>query len=463
MRIGKRGFRARVKSDLHIEFGDEQLTSYAGLELVQRFVRGIGLRKMLLGVERRLGLTGDLGLSALVLLVVAMLITGARRLAHVSFLANDPLVRRFCGLRRLPSERTLSRSLKKLTWRTWPALDAINTRIVAAGVMQLDLPRWTLDMDGTVLTTGLSVERATRGFNPHHRKNPSYYPITLMLAQTNHVIGHKNRTGGVHDSHQSGRFLRDNVRSIRTEIGFRGLLEFRADAAFFHRQVLESCDSLGLEYAIRVPMWPWLNIRGVVKKQRKTDWTWVDRAKKVQGLFVDLPIGPWDRTERVAIYRKAVNHEPVKGQQLDLFNPDDGYWEYSAVCTNKSLQLQALWHFFNGRGVQEKVIGELKSGYAFGDIPTKTYSANTAWQKLNVLAHNLMTTLQLVTTAEKKDPTPRRTTLFLLRSISTLRFEWLVKAARVLRPAGRHVLRLANNSATQNSIAKIQARLDQAA
>src|SRR5690606_21773541 len=137
-----------------------------------------------------------------------------------------------------------------------------------------------------------------------------------------------------------------------------------------HRQVLETCDSLNLEYAIRVPMWPWLNIRGVVKKKRKKDWVWVDRAKKVQGLFVTLPVGPWGRTERVAIYRKAVDHKPVKGQQLDLFNPDDGYWEYSAVCTNKTLGLRALWLFYNGRGVQEKVIGELKSGYAFGDIPT---------------------------------------------------------------------------------------------
>ena len=271
MRIGKRGFQARVKADLHIEYGDENLTSYAGLELVRRFIRGLGLRKMLVDMERRLGMAGDLGLPGLVMLVLAMVLTGARRLSHISFLADDPLVRRFCGLARLPSERTLSRLLKKLTYKTWPELDAVNRHVVAQGVTGLDLPRWTLDMDGTVLTTGLSVERATRGYNPHHRKNPSYYPITLMLAQTGHVIGHKNRTGRVHDSHQSARFLRENVRSVRTDMAFRGLLEFRADGAFFHRHVLEACDSLNLEYAIRVPMWPWLNIRSRVKKKRKKD------------------------------------------------------------------------------------------------------------------------------------------------------------------------------------------------
>ena len=34
-----------------------------------------------------------------------------------------------------------------------------------------------LHVDGTVVCTGLRVERAFRGYNPHHRKDKSYYPI----------------------------------------------------------------------------------------------------------------------------------------------------------------------------------------------------------------------------------------------------------------------------------------------
>jgi hypothetical protein len=30
-----------------------------------------------------------------------------------------------------------------------------------------------------VVSTGLQVKRAFRGFNPHHRKVPSYYPIIV--------------------------------------------------------------------------------------------------------------------------------------------------------------------------------------------------------------------------------------------------------------------------------------------
>jgi hypothetical protein len=104
-----------------------------------------------------------------------------------------------------------------------------------------------------------------------------------------------------------------------------------------------------------------------------------------------------------------------------------------------------------GRGVQEKTLAELKSGYAFASIPTLTYSANAAWQKLNILAHNIMTSFQITTTATEKPRTAKRTGLFLLRTIATLRFEWLNTAARLLRPSGAPTLRLVENEATRDA------------
>jgi hypothetical protein len=61
----------------------------------------------------------------------------------------------------------------------------------------------------------------------------------------------------------------------------------------------------------------------------------------------------------VVIYRKRVRHQPPKNFQLDLFSPDDGYFEYSAIATNKALTPAALWAFMTGRGAQEKTYGEL--------------------------------------------------------------------------------------------------------
>ena len=97
------------------------------------------------------------------------------------------------------------------------------------------------------------------------------------------------------------------------------------------------------------------------------------------------------RFVRVAIYRKRVRHESPKNYQLDLFDPDDGHWECSAIATNHALGLKALWHFMGGRGAHEKVLAELKHGYAFDAVPSRSFAANSTWQILSTLAHNLPT------------------------------------------------------------------------
>jgi hypothetical protein len=463
VRIGKREFEARIKGDLQLEFGDEQLTTHAGLELVRRLLKRLGFFRELRGAIARTRIGGDLSFGKVILLVVGLLLAGGKRLRHLAYLRDDPVFLRFAGLSRAPTDRSLGRALRRMSFRTWPELDRLSALVARAALSQVDAKRWTIDIDGSVLSTGLTVERAKRGYNPHHRKNPSYYPILAMVAQTGHVIGHRNRRGDVHDSHRSGEFLRETLRTAQNELGLRGCFEVRVDGAFFKREFLAACDWTGVEYAVKVPMWPWLNLRGIVKRKRQRDWQWVDQRGGLQGLFAELPITQWGRTERIAIYRKRINHEPAKGRQLELFNPDDGYWEYSVVATNKTLGLRALWEFQAGRGVQEKTIGELKSGYAFASIPTRTYGANTAWQKLNILSHNLMTTFQLLTTATEKPRTAKRTGLYLLRSIATLRFEWLNRAARWIRPGGTPILRLVDNGATRAAVETIERALDRAA
>jgi hypothetical protein len=61
-------------------------------------------------------------------------------------------------------------------------LMALNAAVIAQIIPRLQLRTLTVDVDGVVVSTGLQVERAERGYNPHRRKVPSYYPITAHLA-----------------------------------------------------------------------------------------------------------------------------------------------------------------------------------------------------------------------------------------------------------------------------------------
>ena len=96
----------------------------------------------------------------------------------------------------------------------------------------------------------------------------------------------------------------------------------------------------------------------------------------------------------------------AKNYQLDLFDPDDGYFEYSAIVINKEVTGRALWYFMCGRGTHEKVYGELKSGFAFDCLPTQRYHEGSAWQVFSIIAFNLMRAMQAGTTEWR--PTNRK-------------------------------------------------------
>jgi hypothetical protein len=215
----------------------------------------------------------------------------------------------------------------------------------------------------------------------------------------------------------------------------------RMDGAFFQNKVIRLLKARGVEYAIKAPFWPWLNLKALIKKQK--EWTRV--ANDVEGFSTSLLLKPWKLDVQIRIYRRRVAHATRKNFQLDLFDPDNGTYEYSAVLTNLSWDLGRVWHFMCGRGAHEKVIGELKHDLAFATIPTNHYGANCAWQQIVVLTHTVMTNFQLETGARRRGRTRKKTALYVLKRVQTLRFELIARAGCLVRPNGRAVLRLGTN------------------
>ena len=272
-------------------------------------------------------------------MIVVLLLVGGRRLEHLNYICDDPLVKRFCGLLRLPRERSVSRWLKRFTHKSLMALVEINSQIISEAIEKQSLGRLTIEVDGSVITTGATVQWAYRGFNPHHRKDPSYYPIFAHLAQTGHILRVKNRPGNVHDSHGAVAFMRELIDDVRQRLGSALPLEFRMDGAFFQREIIELLERRKSCYAIKVPFVKWLGLVPMIRDRQR--W---HRLRDGMGYFeVSLHVGAWDKTLRVVVYRKPVHHQTKKNYQLDLFDPDNGYYEYSAVTANLEIEAPALW------------------------------------------------------------------------------------------------------------------------
>jgi Transposase DDE domain group 1 len=459
VRLSRADFLFPCKSFLKIEFASQDITAYGGLELIRRYFRIIDLHRRVQAVFSRYDVGGDYRAIDMILVIVVLILVGGRRLEHLSYLCEDPLVKRFCGLLRLPRERSVARWLKRLTHKSLQALVQINSEIVCDAIERERLGRLTVDVDGSVITTGATVAWAFRGFNPHHRKDPSYYPILAHLAQTGHILRVKNRPGNVHDSKGAVSFLRDLIEDLRVRLGRSIPLEFRMDGAFFQREILELLERRNASYAIKVPFFKWLGLLPLIRERQR----WHSLAGGMSYFEMSLEVAAWAKSLRVVIYRKGVHHKSRKNYQLDLFDPDDGYFEYSAVTTNLTLGAAALWDFMAGRGAQEKTYGELKGEWALDVVPTHHYGANSAWQQICVLGYNLLRNFQLQTVATQKPRSRKRTYCFLLQSLKTLRFKLIHQPARFLKPQGYSILRFSVAPPVQELIQRMEQKLKLAA
>lgn len=452
MRISKSQIRARTR-ELPITFSSERISSHGGLEIVRRFFEWIDLRSRMRDGLHGVVPDGDYGFTRMLMALIGLLIVGGTRVTHLAFLGSDPVFLRFCGLHRLPADRTVVAWLKAFTPPALEALCEIIRDLVYEQIEWLGLRRVTLDLDGSVLRAGSHVEGTARGFNPHHPKDPSYYPLSVQVAQLGQILRLRNRPGNVHDSHNAAGFLRVVVGELRERFGRRLTLELRMDGAFFHPDIFRFLDGeLGqdVEYALKVPMWKWLGLLPRIAAQKR--WTRVDDY--VDGFEMKLRINQekWHRTERVVVYRKRVSHKSRKNFQLDLYSPDDGHFEYSAVATNKSLQIAPLWHFMAGRGAHEKTFAELKQHFGFAAIPTNDQQANSAWQLISVLALNLVRYFQITVGARERRRTWKRTFDYVFQSMQTVRFELIQQPARLVRPQGRPELRFAASPVARKRI-----------
>ncbi|MBM4206415.1 MAG: IS1380 family transposase [Gammaproteobacteria bacterium] len=456
MRLSRPLLKQRVNALPLLRFNCEGLTSFSGLELFRSFFRGLALTDRLrsLLADRLPG--SDYPGVGLILLLLALLLTGGRRLAHLRALQHDPVVARFCGLSRLPAERSVSRWLAKSGGTHVDALKRVNDTVTSDLVHGLNLRRLTLDIDGSVVSTGLKVEGARRGYNPHRRKVPSYYPITAYEAQSGLLLKVQNRAGNVHDGHGALAFIDELLVQLKGTYPEALHLEFGMDGSFFLKEIFERMDASGAEYTIKVPFWKWLDLQSHIRTRKR----WQRVQDGVDCFEVRLPIKPWRRRERVVIYRKHVRHRTARNFQLDLFDPDTGTFEYSAIATNKVLTGAWLWTFMNGRGTHEKVYGELKSGFAFDSVPSMKYHGNSAWQVLSVLAFNLSRALQASQQDARNVTTPSRRARFIFQSIRSLRFQWLNLAGLLVHPCGKTTLDVGTNPVVRQHFSSIASSLD---
>lgn len=447
MKRSKTEVHGKARDALDVRFEAQQLTSFSGLVIFQRLFAKLGLKERLWGCFRHLRGSEIYAHHVIVMMLIVHLVLGFRELRDSRYYRDDAMVKRLLGLKHLPEVSTVSRALASADNRSMENLRNENCRLVLERLGGLGLARVTVDFDGSVQSTGRHAEGTAVGFNKKKKGARSYYPLFGTIAQTGQVLDVHHRPGNVHDSNGAQSFVERCVGQITEELP-RARIETRVDSAFFSEAIVEALDGAGVEFTASVPFERFPVLKRMIEGRRR--WRRIDEELS----FFESQWKPdsWSERYRFLFIRKRVrlqNKDPI---QLDLFVPHEHGYEFKVIVTNKRVKAKRVVSFHEGRGSQEGIFAELKSHCQMDYVPVTTRVGNQIYLLSAMLAHNLTRELQMIAHPLQRGTTAKRAALWAFEQLHTMRRNLLQRAGRLIRPQGKLVLSMNENTAVEEEL-----------
>ncbi len=447
MKCSKSETHRKTHSVPELRFEDQELTSFSGLVIVQPLLVKMELKKKLRACFRYQSCSSIYGLHSITLLLMLHILLGYRKLSDISCYQKDPIVRHISGLRHLPNASTISRHLNLVEDNSVRNLRHLATQEVSNRLKIIKPKRVTLDFDGSVISTSRHVEGTAVGYNKVKKGQRSYYPLFCTIAQTGQVFDVLHRPGNVHDSNGAKNFISDCVEKIRVILP-KAAIEVRMDSAFFSDELVKQLDQLKIEFTISVPFERFAELKGKIESCEK--WNNIDRACD----YFEESWKPkkWNQQHRFIFIRQQVFKQQKGVVQLDLFRPYEKGFDFKVIITNKSVAVDEIVSYHNGRGSQEGIFAELKSNAQMDYIPVQTRTGNQLYLLTTIMAHNLNRELQMQAKPVERQNSPKRTQFWKFASLESLRKRIFLNAGRIIRPQGRMILSMNANESVKAEI-----------
>ncbi len=202
------------------------------------------------------------------MLIVIHLLIGFRRLREVDYYRDDPMVLRLMGLRKLPDVYTISRALAQMETENFEKVRRLSREMVIDGLGRENLPRLTLDFDGSVQSTKGHAEGAAIGFNKQKKGSRSYYPLFCPVAQTGQFFDLHHRPGNVHDSNGADQFIRSCFTHAKAHLK-NAVFESRMDSAFFNKKIMTILNGNRVDFTASVPFERFPQLKEIIEKRKR--------------------------------------------------------------------------------------------------------------------------------------------------------------------------------------------------
>lgn len=416
-------------------FSERRLTGRAGLILVARFARKLGLGDLIdkmVHLERGANVRYSLGkiLTGITLGVVS----GCRHLSHLCELTADEVFMKTQGWKSFPVVSAITRVLERFRMVHCVELAEVQ-RMLGQKVWN---KKWFgvvhLDLDSSSKSAYGHQQGVARGHNTERSHKPMLNPLFAFIAQTGECLNCWLRPGNTHSANGSAAFLRETLARLPKRVW---KVIVRADSAFFSIEFLRELHRRCCGYVVKVKIRGWKEICAsqVWQKAHGQEGVWTaEFTHRLPG---------WKTARRFVAVRRLVGME-TEGTLFPIPVYSYGLW-----VTNLSLTPLQIERFYNKRSIAENLIGAGKNQMAFGSMLVEEFWANHALLQVAVLAYNLLIWFQRMiadTHRSKERPT-------------TLRRWFIYVAARLLFTNNKWVLALSEEYPYQQEWKRMEDRL----
>jgi hypothetical protein len=420
----KIAFKSGTKS-IQIEYTDQKLSPHAGTATFWSFLHGSGwielLEKCLPHPQPRSN--NQLSPLSKALGFVQGLLCGAKKLTHVAYLRRDPMVPEMLGIKRVPSQSTLSRFFQGFS--SAGRNQACFRPLFAWCLDRLPLrpEGYALDLDSTRLLHEDGHQEGVKVGYTRMGNKPCLHPLLGTLSEVRMVANFWLRPGNCSCSNNVESFFLDLWDNLPEQIRLRVV---RADCGFCVGTLLSLWDRMDLKFVVAARLTRPLQ-RALQKdlKWQETDIAGTEVAE------VEYREADWPASARLLVIRHRVADKTGRAGGKMLFDCPE--YLYQGLVTNlpRSSDPLAVWREYNGRAACENIIKELDAGYGIPQLICQKFWGTEAELSLAVLTHNLVVLFE------------RKLGWLEAVTIGTLRHWVFITAGIISHPQGQTVIKLA--------------------
>jgi hypothetical protein len=430
------------QAEVKVEFSGKNLTSYGGLGLFNKFIRKIGIEKILDKIRINENGEGGYKTGRKIVSLIYGLICDLARPSDTAVLKKDKVLQTVIGYEDYHSQSTFSRFLSHFAVKGAQAIGEENSRMLLR--VRHNFHNWlklTLDMDSHVKTVYGNQQRAKIGYNPKKPGRKSYHPLFCFIGETRDFLLGQFRAGNKYTSSGDIQLLRQCLRLIPRQIQ---QLYLRADSGFYSFEFLKFLERHLIQYAVVAKLYSTIQAQ-----LGGLDYRAIGGGVEVSEFEYSLTKGKETLSCRMIVIREEIKEGKKAKKEPRLFELK-GY-SYQVIATNiRKGTPEDIWRWYNGRANIENMIKEGMDGFGLDVSPSHQYAGNMAYFQIGMLAYNLMNWFKEVALGQKQHK----------RMLKWIRQHFFLIAGKLVSSGGSLTLKLSQYYPWPEDYRQAEARLE---